>query len=362
MSRPSRVVIDRQALLHNYRELRKRAGHARIMFVVKADAYGHGLVRIAALLPEADAFGVACLEEAQTLRSAGIKQRIVLLEGIHKRVDVRSVAELELDIVIHNHGQLELLESSSPLRRRHVWIKIDTGMHRLGFFAEELPTIHERCQALDLAYPPILMSHFATASEPGHALTLHQWETFSALTDGMECEKSLANSAALLDAHKAPGDWRHDWVRLGLALYGVSPFAKREAAEFGLRPVMTMESELIAIRWLDAGEPVGYGASWRAPERMPIGIVAVGYGDGYPRHVPSGTPVMIRGTQSALVGRPSMDMLSVDLRACPQAKVGDLAILWGRDLPVERIARASETIPYELLCGVQHKRLHFAEV
>ncbi len=356
MTRPARVYINSAALLHNYQRVRTLAPHARIMAIVKADAYGHGLTTVAKLLTQADAFGVACLEEAQTLRDAGVSQPIVLLEGIYQATELDQVSALELDMVIHCQVQLEMLSHYPAVRQRQLWLKFDTGMHRLGFPPDALPAVLGQCDALGLHSPPRLMSHLAAAGEPENTLNRTQRQCFEALRQQAGLAACLANSAALLDDPET----HYDWVRPGLILYGASPFPDRQGAQHGLQAVMTLESELIEVRQLKAQQAVGYGATWHTPTAMPIGIAAIGYADGYPRHAPSGTPVLVQGHACALAGRVSMDMLAVDLRNFPTAKAGDTIQLWGPELPVERIATAAGTIPHALLSNV-HKRLHFHE-
>lgn len=357
MTRPSRVVVDKQALRHNLQRVKQLAPHSRVMAIIKADAYGHGIVRVAETLSGADAFGVACLEEAQQLRSAGISNDIVLLEGPHKAQDLPQIAELELDIVIHNAHQVDIIEKTSLGAPLQCWIKIDTGMHRLGFSLQEFPDVLQRLQACKTVKPTLrLMTHLATANELQHPLTDKQLDSFSQLCRDIALEKTIANSAAVLSLPQS----HCDWVRPGLMLYGVSPMVDSMASEHGLKAVMTLESEIIAIQHLKAGEPVGYGATWSCPEDMPVGIVAAGYGDGFPRHARSGTPVLVNDVRCALIGRASMDMLTIDLRNQPNACIGDRVVLWGENLPIEEIAQHAGTIPYELLCGV-HKRLSFIE-
>ncbi len=356
MTRPSRVVIDRTALQHNFNRVKAIAPDARVMAIVKADAYGHGITRVASLLADADAFGVACIEEARQLRGADITQSIVLLEGPHKTEELSLIQDLNLDVVVHNHAQIEMLKTLSLTSQTQVWIKIDTGMHRLGFKADEINKVWSQLSRMDVNKIPHLMTHLAVANLPEHQLNQTQLSLFNDLTSAMDTQRSVANSAAIL----SNPDTHMDWVRPGLMLYGVSPFPDQLANDYDLRPVMALESELISVQSLKKGDSVGYGASWCCPEDMPVGIVAAGYGDGYPRHAVSGTPVLVNGTRCSMVGRASMDMLTVDLRNSADAKMGDPVTLWGHELPIEEIARSAHTIPYELLCGV-HKRLEFVE-
>ena len=357
MTRPSRVVIDKQALKHNLRRVKQLAPNSRVMAIIKADAYGHGIVRVAQTLTEADAFGVACLEEAEQLRQAGIRNDIVLLEGPHKANDLPQIAEFELDVVIHNLHQVDILDQNPVSKPLQVWLKLDTGMHRLGFAPDLFPEALARLQGNASVKKPLrLMTHLATANEKAHPLTEKQLTRFRQLCADSELEKTIANSAALLSLPQTHAEW----VRPGLMLYGVSPMVYSVAADHGLKPVMTLESEIIAIQKLKQGEPVGYGATWSCPEDMPVGIIAAGYGDGFPRHARSGTPVLVNGVRCALVGRASMDMMTIDLRNQPDARIGDRVVLWGESLPIEEVAQHAGTIPYELLCGV-HKRLEFIE-
>ncbi|MGH8119651.1 MAG: alanine racemase [Gammaproteobacteria bacterium] len=357
MSRPARVVINLSALRQNLNRVRTLAPRARVMAIIKTDAYGHGITRVARALASADAFGVACLEEARQLRGSGIVQPVVLLEGAYAAAELQEIVQLELDMVVHDRFQVEMLESARPEKPINVWLKVDTGMHRLGVLPGEFNESWQRLQECrSVAQQVRLMTHLATASERAHPMTRMQLDCFRQLCGHLPVEKSIANSAGIT----AFPESHADWVRPGLMLYGVSPLSDSTAAEEGLVPVMSLQSELIAIKQLCTGEPVGYGATWHCPEDMPVGVVAAGYGDGYPRHAPSGTPVLLNGARVNLIGRASMDMLIVDLRAQPDARIGDPVVLWGDGLPVEEVARHADTIPYEILCGV-HKRLQFID-
>ena len=357
MTRPARVIINLAALRHNLARVRQYAPDSKVMAIVKADAYGHGITRVARALSAADAFGVACLEEARQLRQAGVGQRILLLEGPYGAAELAEIQHLGLDVVVHHRFQLELLEqveSGAPLQ---VWLKVDSGMHRLGFAPEQVQEARQRLgRCRGVADNVRFISHLACANEPGNPMTSRQADVFLKATNPCRAEKSLANSAALLSRK----DCCLDWVRPGLMLYGVSPINARSSAGFGLKPVMTFSSALISVKRLPRGVPVGYGASWRCPQDMPVGVVAAGYGDGYPRHAKTGTRILVRGKPCALIGRPSMDMMTLDLRACPEAVPGDPVLLWGDGLPVEDLAAGAGTVPYEVLCGV-HKRLEFVE-
>ena len=357
MTRPASVVINLAALKSNFQRIRQLAPRQKIMAVVKADAYGHGITRVARSLPDADAFAVACLEEARQLRDHGVDQPIILLEGPFCADELPQIQALGLEIVIHHPDQFAMLEAAQSDRPLRAWLKVDTGMHRLGFAPEDVQQAREqllgyKCIARDLR----LMTHLASANQPGDVLTSRQLQTFTDCTQGMAEERSIANSAGILDWP----DSHADWVRPGLLLYGVSPNPDRDSLEEGLQPVMTFSSKLISVKQLKAGETVGYGATWSCPEDMPVGIVAAGYGDGYPRHARSGTPVLVNGRRAGMIGVASMDMLAVDLRNVPDARVGDPVVLWGDGLPVEEIAHCADTIPYELLCG-DRKRMTFHE-
>lgn len=356
MTRPARVLINLNALRHNLHRVRTLAPRAKVMAIVKADAYGHGITRIAKALSAADAFGVACLEEARQLRSAGIAQPVILLEGPYSAGELNEIVQLDLDIVVHDLTQIEMLESAHLSAPVSVWIKIDSGMHRLGFLPEIFDEVWRRLNDCASVTQIRLMTHLATANERTNPMTGEQLACFNDLCKDLAVEKSIANSAGII----AFAESHTDWVRPGLMLYGVSPLSDSNGKDEGLQPVMSLQTELIAVKLLRANEPVGYGATWRCPEDMPVGIVAAGYGDGYPRHAPSGTPVLVNGERVSLIGRASMDMLIVDLRNQPDARVDDPVLLWGDGLPVEEIANHAGTIPYELLCGV-HKRLRFIE-
>lgn len=357
MTRPSRVIIDIKALEHNFSRIKELVHNSKVMAIIKADAYGHGIVRVAKTLRDADAFGVACLEEAEQLRIASITTPIILLEGPYKPNDLSLIIKLNLEVVIHNEYQLELLEKSKIDGAIKVWLKIDTGMHRLGFSVDKTEEMLRRLMLCrNINSTPILMSHLATANEKNHALTYQQLDAFREISKIVNIEKTIANSAAVINFP----DVHFDWVRPGLMLYGVSPLINSCGHDHGLKSVMTLESEIISIQYLSKGEPVGYGATWRCPENMPVGIIAAGYGDGFPRHAKSGTPILVNNIRCPLIGRASMDMLTIDLRNQSNAKIGDRVVLWGGSLPIEEIATYAETIPYELLCGV-HKRLQFVE-
>jgi len=344
-----RAVIDSHALHHNLSVIRSHANGARVIAVVKANAYGHGLASTALALGEADALAVARLEEALALRAAGIGARIVLLEGVFSPAELDEAVYERLDLVVHDPSQLELLERSPEAARLPLWLKIDTGMNRLGFAPREFAAALARIRNLDPAPQELrLMTHLACANEREDEVTRAQLERFHAATRGLDYEVSIANSAGIFGAVSTGCQW----VRPGLALYGASPFADCSALSLGLRPVMTFMSSVIAVRRLSRGEAVGYGGHWIAPRESVIAIVAAGYGDGVHRSLANGATVLIDGARAPLAGRVSMDMLAVDVSALDGVRVGTPVVLWGEGLPVEEVAQRAGTIAYELLCGV----------
>ena len=350
-----RAVIDTRALRANLETIRTRAQGARVMAVVKANAYGHGLVPTALALPKADAFAVARLEEGIALREAGIAQTIVLLEGVFASEQLLEAALHRLEIVVHNEFQVRLLESFSGSYRFVVWLKIDTGMNRLGFRCEEFAAVLDRIRILQRPTREIrVLTHLARADERANASTAEQLRRFREATRGLYLPSSIGNSAGIFGWSDACGEW----VRPGLALYGLSPFAHESAASLGLKPVMTLETSVITVRDVPAGECVGYGGAWSASRPSRIAILAGGYGDGMLRSVPSGTPVLILGRRAPLVGRVSMDMVAVDVTDLPEVGVGARCTFWGPGLPVEEIAACAGTISYELLCGVRQRVPH----
>lgn len=358
MSRLATATIHLGALRHNLARIRAQAAPARVMAVVKADGYGHGLERVARALEDADAFGVAAIADGQRLRAAGYGQRIVVLSGPDSPADLAELRRLDLDAVIHHQSQLDWLTADHDARPLRVWLKIDSGMHRLGFPAPRAAQVHAQLAALpNVADEIVLMTHFAASDEFGNHLTADQIETFREATRGLPGPRALSNSAAVLGWPDA----RADWVRAGGLLYGLSVVEGRTGADFGYRPAMTLRTRLIAVNALRKGDCVGYAATWAAPEDMRLGVAAIGYGDGYPRSAASGTPVRVNGVLCRLVGRVSMDLVTVDLRGVPGAAVGDAVTLWGDGLPVEQIAAHAGTISYELTCGMTRRVLFVEE-
>jgi len=352
MSRATGAVIDLAALRHNLQRVRELAPRSRIMAVIKANAYGHGIGIAARALAAADAFAVASLEEAQILRRAGLSNPVVLLEGVFGEEELEEAAQWSCELVVHDAYQLKLIEKSPLKAELGVWLKVDSGMNRLGFAPAAAADAWKRLnQARAVRKPVRLMTHLASADETSNPKTLAQLEVFAAAIAGIDAERSIANSAGILAWPQSHADW----VRPGSMLYGASPFANRDGADDGLKPAMTVQTALIAVKSLKKGETVGYGGAFVAPADMSLGIAAIGYGDGYPRHAPTGTPMLVKGLRVPIVGRVAMDMIALDLSSLPGAAVGDPVIAWGPQLPVEEIARAAGTIPLELLCGVTQR-------
>lgn len=349
MSRPTRAELDVSALRHNLARVREVATGRRVWAVVKANAYGHGLVRVAQALAETDGFAVASIDEALELRESGVRKPILLLAGFFCGAEVPLIAEHDLEVVVHHPWQVEVLERCtlpSPIR---VWMKLDSGMHRIGFPMGEMHNYFGRlAQSLSVAQPVNLMTHLANADDRSDTYTQQQLERFFGENLPESAALSIANSGGILGWSQTHADW----VRPGIMLYGVSPFVDSIGADEGLRPVMTLRTRLSAVNSVPRGEVVGYGGRWRCPEDMLVGVAAIGYGDGYPRHLRNGTPVLLNGRLVPLVGRVSMDMVTLDLRGQDNAKPGDEVVLWGKGLPVEEIARHADTIPYELVTRV----------
>jgi alanine racemase len=347
------ATIDTGALRHNLSVLRRWAPKSRVMAVIKANAYGHGLVAVARALDSADAFAVARVDEGLILREAGIQSPTVLLEGVFDRQQLEAAAAAQFELVVHTAEQIDLLRTAPEGARFKVWLKLDSGMNRLGFKGSAFADAHAALGVLAAVRTPVnLFTHLASADLPDLPTTSEQVVLFEAATRSFSGERSLENSAAMLSfpEHQA------DWVRPGLLLYGVSPFAGSIGADHGMRPVMTLQSHVIAIKDLAPGERVGYGGDWTAARPTRLAVAAVGYGDGYPRNLASGTPVLVNGERAGLAGRVSMDMIGIDVTDVRRAPaLGDPVVLWGEGLPVEEIAVWADTIPYELLCGISQR-------
>lgn len=344
--------IDLAALQHNFTVVKTLAPRSQVMAMIKANGYGHGAVRVAKALRQADAFGVACVEEGLELRAAKITQPIAIMNGVSTAEELQIAAAQQLQIVVHHRAMAEMIAQTTLAEPVTVWLKIDTGMHRLGIPPAQIAAIYQQLNACASVKQPLhLMTHFAEADNPTKDTTQRQLDIFAQCTADLPGPKTLANSAGII----AWSGSHADWVRPGVMLYGISPQANKNGSDFDLRPVLTLQSKLIAVNALHRGDAVGYGGIWTCPEDMPVGVVAIGYGDGYPRHAKNGTPVLINGVRCPLIGRVSMDMIMVDLRNCPQARINDQAILWGAGLPAEEVARFADTIAYTLLCGLSQR-------
>lgn len=351
MSRPIYLTLDKNALYHNIQVVKAHAPQQRIIAVVKDNAYGHGAIWVANTLAHlVDAFAVSSIEEAIALRQANITLPIILLAGFFHADELPLLINYQLEAVIHSFAQLTILKKTQLKQKIKVWLKIDTGMHRLGFLPEQITVAWHCLRKHPFISQPIgFMSHLACADENNHPLTRQQIQIFQEFKQLFTTKTSLANSAAILSLPQTHADW----VRPGIMLYGASPFKIVENSP--LQPVMTLHTQLISVKQCQQGETVGYGATWRCPETMTIGVIAAGYGDGYPRHAPIGTPVLVNQQYVPLIGRVSMDLIIVDLRNQPQAQVGDPVILWGKGLPIEEIATHAGTIPYELFCNINQR-------
>ena len=344
--RPLLATVDSSALRHNLGVARRHAPRSQVLAVIKANGYGHGRARVAAALAQADGYALVELDGAVALREAGCRQRIVLLEGFFEASELPVLAHHGLATVIHSPWQIAALERLPAGAKLDVLLKVNTGMNRLGLSPAEYAKAREQLGADSRIGSITLMTHFAEADDArGVAWQMERLRGFPG-HDALPL--SLANSAAIL---RYP-ETHSGWVRPGIMLYGCSPFPGGTAQEVGLRPAMTLESRLIAVQDLRAGETVGYGAQFRAERAMRVGVVACGYADGYPRHAPNGTPVEVAGRMTGTVGRISMDLLCVDLTKVEGAAVGSRVVLWGERVPVERVAAAAGTVGYQLLCAV----------
>lgn len=352
MSPAAYAVLDLDAVQHNLAKVRSCAPGAKVMALVKANGYGHGMLRIAEALHNTDAFAVARADEGIRLRKAGLKNRIAVLEGFICAVEVNDLLEYQLEPVLHSFSQLEILEARKEQEALTVWLKIDTGMNRLGFKAKDFSAVYERLTRCAIVRQPVnLMTHLANADDKNDDMTLKQILQFNQTVAAYPGQRSIANSAGILGWPQS----LTDWVRPGVMLYGISPFPDSTGQELGLKPVMSLHSRLIAVKQIEAGETVGYGGRWMCDKSTALGVVAIGYGDGYPRYAKAGTPVLVNGKRVPLIGRVSMDMITVDLATQPDAKPGDKVTLWGEGLPVEEIALGAETIPYALVCGITQR-------
>ena len=351
MSRDCQALIHLPALVHNLSVIRQHAPNSRCVAVIKADAYGHGMVEVAKSLSEVDMLAVATIDEALVLRTEGVRAEILLLEGFHNQAELKCCLQHKLTPVIHAQHQLVLLESamlvgSTKHLPKSIWLKVETGMHRLGLPIDlaQRGFVKLKKTGSDLVW----MTHLANAEIENDPLNALQIERFDKIVSTFPAPHSIANSAATWSIETS----QRDWIRPGLLLYGLSPFPGKTGPELGLQPVMCLHSELISINTCQRGDQVGYGSRYICQQDTYIGVLAIGYGDGYPRHAKDKTPVWINGRQVPLAGTPSMDMLTVDLGPVLQDKVGDIAELWGNNVPVETVAMMSGTIAYELTCKI----------
>lgn len=356
MARNLIAQVDLAAIAHNYRVAKSQAVNARAVAIIKADAYGHGAVAVArALQTEVDAYGVAAIEEALELRDAGIDCPILLLEGFFEANELPLIVEHRLWTGLHCIEQLEALEyffqrnPDSP--GLTIWLKVDSGMHRLGIDPNRIEEVLLRLKGIDAVESIVVMSHFACADEPERPNTLNQLAVLDQVLGKIDLPKSFSNSAGVMQWPEA----HHQWLRPGVMLYGASPFTGSHRVNEKLKASMTLSTEIIAIREVLAGETVGYGASWMAQKNTQIATLAVGYADGYSRHAPSGTPVWLNGRRAELVGRVSMDMVTIDLSNHPEARIGDRVELWGSNISINEVAASCSTIPYTLLSGLTRR-------
>ncbi|WP_347986913.1 alanine racemase [Methylomonas sp. AM2-LC] len=347
------VHLDLAAARHNLAQVKRYAPEHKIMAVIKANAYGHGIIRIAKALAASDGFAVARIDEGIKLRAAGLLQPITVLQGFVCQEELQLLLQHQLDTIIHSPQQISiLLDNPSVTGQMTVWLKMDTGMNRLGFKGSDFQAAYQQLlRCTQIKQPINLITHFANADDLLDNKTLQQIEVFQQAIKAYPGESSLANSAGIIG-------WPNmvsNWVRPGLMLYGCSPFAGKSGHDFGLKPVMSLHSRLIAVKHVAAGETVGYSGVWQCQTPTRLGVISIGYGDGYHRHTLSGAPVLVNQQRVPLIGRVSMDMITVDLNSQPHALPGDPVTLWGENLPVEEIARHADTIPYTLLCGITQR-------
>ncbi len=357
MSRTAIAILSTENLHHNLQGIQDKVKPAKIIAMVKANAYGHGLRSVSLRLDKHVAMlGVASIDEAIALRKSGVKCDILLAEGVFEATELMVASTEKCQVVFHHASQIEWLQKSLGPLPLQAWLKVNTGMGRLGFSLKDAKSAYKQlCESPLIAKPVRLMSHFACADEPEHPLNAEQIKAFQTLIQDLniqhETHYAFCNSAAIF----AFKECYYDYVRPGIALYGISPLKGVSAETLNLKPVMTLQSSLISIQNMPKGASIGYGARYQCPESMPVGVVAFGYGDGYPVSAKDGTPLLVNGLECPLVGRVSMDMLMVDLRPCTHAKVGDPVILWGEGLPIERVVEHTSNITWDLLTGVQHR-------
>jgi alanine racemase len=346
------VEIDLNALRHNLAQVKRYAPHSQILAMLKANAYGHGQTVCAEALKEADAFGVARIDEAIALRQAHIQKPIVLMAGITSLDELEIVASYQLDFIIHDTFELDLLNAYQGNYQFSVWMKIDTGMRRLGFSAATAPQIYQQLKRHPHVKQPFkVMTHLIAPEKVEQTFTKEQLGLFLQVTEDWPEEKSVAKSAAIM----AWPETQLDWVRPGIMLYGISPFIDKSGEDLGLQPVMTLKTQIIRINPCKQGDNLGYGGHWRCPRDMRIGIVAIGYADGYPRHIQDYGPVLVNGHRCGVVGRVAMDLMMIDLTQAPDAAIGDTITLWGKGLPIEQVALAAQTVSYTLITAISNR-------
>jgi alanine racemase len=353
VSRTAVAILSTDNLLHNYKLLKEKIGSVKMMGMVKANAYGHGIRSVSLRLDShLDMFGVASIDEALALRKVGVKSPIALMQGVFEPSELLVAATEKFHVVFHSLHQVEWLKKVLLPVPLNVWIKVDTGMGRLGFQIEEAEAVYELFLNHSSVVKPLrLISHFACADQIDHPLNASQIQKFDAFVQGKSCELSFCNSAALFNFKNC----HHDWVRPGLALYGVSPFENQSAESLDLKPVMTLQTNLTSVKAMRKGDSIGYSASYQCPEDMVVGIAAFGYGDGYPRTEKDGAPVLVGGHECSIIGRVSMDMMAIDLRNAPAASIGDAVVLWGSGLPIENVAKHMGMSVYAMLTAIQNR-------
>ncbi len=355
MTSPVTAYIDTKALLNNLNVAKKQAPGAKILAMVKANAYGHGLENVVPVLHDhVDAFAVARLDPALQLRSLNVTKPIVIMAGFYLLEQLDIISANNFEPLVHNELQLELLNKTTLINPINVWLKVDTGMSRLGFLAKDVERVYQHLVACPNVAKIGFMTHFPDADDIAKPITENQIVAFAELTKDLKVDRSLAKSAGVLGFPSSHAEW----IRPGIMLYGASPFIHKTAEELDLQPVMTLKAPVIALRDLAKGTAVGYGGTFVCPEDMRIAVIGIGYGDGYPRHAKQGTPILINGKRFPLIGRVCMDMLMVDLRDGLEVNIGDQVTLWGKDLPAREVAICAETVAYELYCSVS-KRVKF---
>ncbi len=349
MSRPTFAILSTQNLIHNIKVIRQKVGKAKIVAMVKANGYGHGIKSTALILDnEIDLFGVASIDEAIELREAGVKSPILLAQGIFEENELAIAANQNFHITFHNPAQVDWLLKSRLSAPIHAWIKINTGMCRLGFNMDIANSMYEKLKNHQQVSSIKIMAHFACANDKEHPLNKNQIKLFQEFIKDKKVELSICNSAAIINFPEL----HHDYVRPGISIYGGSPIDGVPAKDLGLKPVMTLQTELMSVQIMPKGSYIGYNARYQCDENMPIGIAACGYGDGYSVSAKDGTPVLVNDIKCIVVGRVSMDMIAIDLRNNPSAKVGDKVTLWGGNLPIEEVANHTSDITWRLLTGI----------